>query len=165
MFLPETHAHHDADDGDAGEEDDERVDAVTYPADAEEDVADHQVEEGPKNVGGGRGEPFAGRVREGRGKGIAGDAVHEVGHGVGEKHPGEEAGDVVVPDHGGFCSIAGVSCRDGPYRGGSYPGARDRAARGRRFQACCGRGGRCCSLRSSGRARRRDRGSGTCTSR
>jgi broad specificity phosphatase PhoE len=100
MFVAEVLAEHDADGGDTNEKDEqgEQVIRVDF-SDLEEHVTDDEVDERPKDVDGRRGESFAGRFGEGRGKGITADSLDEVGDEVGKEHSGEETGNVVIPGH------------------------------------------------------------------
>ena len=100
MLVLEASTAHQADGGDAREENEERGKvAGGNVADAEEQVADGDVEESPQDVDRWRRETFAWRLGKGRGKRVAGDAVDKVGDGVGEERPREEAGDPGVPGH------------------------------------------------------------------
>lgn len=98
-------ACHDAECGDAGKEDGERQRlSVCDSANAEQEVTDDKIEQRPENVHRGRGESFSGRFGEWRRKTIARDAMHEVGHGIRKKCAGEEACQIVIPDHCGVPS-------------------------------------------------------------
>src|SRR5579862_8915443 len=64
-----------------------------------EKIPDDSVKESPENVHGRRGKPFAGRLCEGRLKGLSHHAADKMRNGVGQKYPSKEVRHKMKPGH------------------------------------------------------------------